>query len=141
MTLKAMVKAVNEGKTVIDKYGNKVFMDLDHEYKPYIYQYTGGGYDYPVGIWEHHDEFEILEEPKQEQITDRFELMELCRKWDKEGKRFLIRVIHKDWLPWEGFVFSKDYLENYEWTALDETGHPTGEPQKFMREVKDGNLC
>jgi len=135
MTLEAMVKAVNEGKTVVDEDGNKVFMDLKHAHRPYIYQHKDGTLSKVKYSWENYDDFEILEEPKQEQITDRFELMELCRKWDKEGKRFLVSNNNRTWIQWEYFAYTSP-LKDYQWTALDETGHPTGEPQKFMREVE-----
>jgi len=138
MELKAMIKAVNEGKTVIDNYGNKVFMDLKHEYRPYIYRQYSGSYTRANGIWEHHDSFEILEEPKQEQITDRFELMELCRKWDKEGKRFLVSNTRNHFKLPTCFSYV-NVIKEYRWITIDETGYPTGEPQKFMREVKNGD--
>jgi len=136
MTLEAMVKAVNEGKTVINELGSKVFMDLKHKYAPYIFQNLGGTCDMVKGIWQRHDDFEIFEEPKQEQITDRYELMELCRKWDREGKLFLVRYMG-DYFRLPAYFSYTDRIESYKWTALDETGHPTGEPQKFMRKVED----
>ena len=134
MELEAMVTAVNEGKTVIDEEGNKVFMDLKHGLGPYVCIDNIEVYRSVLAAWGNHNDFEILEEPKQEQITDRFELMELCWKWDKEGKRFLVKH-YSGYIQWQYFAFESS-IKDYKWTALDSIGHPTGEPQKFMREVE-----
>ena len=136
MTLEAMVKAVNEGKTVIDEDGNKVFMDLEHEYGPYVLRTRDWVSCRVKEVWTAHDDFKILEEPKQEQITDRYELMELCRKWEEEGKRFLVGDPYTEWVAWQYYEYDLN-IDEFAWTAIDSTGHPIGEPQKFMREVED----
>ena len=138
MTLEEMVKAVNEGKTVTTKCGDKVYMDLKHKHRPYIYESSNGIITYVTAAWRSYDKFEIFKEPKMEQITDKYELMELCRKWEKEGKRFLVKDVGGRFrLP--TYFSYVDEIKEYRWTTIDETGHPIGEPQKFMREVKNGD--
>jgi hypothetical protein len=86
-------------------------------------------YTEAYGWWQH---ARLPQKPERRKITDRYRLMKRCRELDAQGNGILVRwgSDSPNWDLYQGMCWVWE-PSLYQYTHLDDNGHPTGEPQDF----------